>query len=173
LDQAAVWNTSRENRFYDRLDLARIGAFGHSGGANAVSILGHGDTRIKAGLFLDPGLIRVQDATGPAFLQFNAENADFMSRHPKEAADIERERLDFAKASKPGIQVTLVGSDHNSFTDMTVIKAFERIGDGNAFIDTTRAFLREFFGEYLLGKHSDINRKGSAKYPLAKVTVLP
>jgi hypothetical protein len=172
LDQVAFWDGQHGSRFYKRLDLDRVGAFGHSGGANAVSVVAHSDHRIKAGFFLDPGLLRVEDASGPAFIQFNAENADYMSRHPDEALAIGRERQDFARASKPGIQVTLSGSDHNSFTDLAVIKAFQRTGDGNAFLDTTRAFLREFFDEYLLGKRSDLIHKGSPKYPLAKVEVV-
>jgi hypothetical protein len=172
LDQVAFWDGQHGNRFYKRLDLDRVGAFGHSGGANAVSVVAHSDHRIKAGFFLDPGLLRVEDASGPAFIQFNAENADYKSRHPDEALAIGRERQDFARASKPGIQVTLSGSDHNSFTDLAVIKAFQRTGDGNAFLDTTRAFLREFFDEYLLGKRSDLIHKGSPKYPLAKVEVV-
>ena len=50
-----------------------------------------------------------------------------------------------------------------------MIPAFARPGDGKAFIDTTRAVLREFFGQSLLGKHSELLEKGSAKYPLLKI----
>ena len=81
------------------------------------------------------------------------------------------ERTGFFERSKPGIMVTLAGSDHNSFTDMAVVarRLFDRPGNGAMFIDTTRAFVREFFGEFLLGRHADLIRKGSAKYPAAKV----
>jgi hypothetical protein len=56
-----------------------------------------------------------------------------------------------------------------SFADMAVIEAFALPGDGKAFIDTTRAVVRGFFGQYLMGEHSDLIEKGSAKYPLAKI----
>ena len=75
----------------------------------------------------------------------------------------------YLKWSKPGTQVTLLGAAHMSFTDMAVIKAFELPGDGKAFIDSTRAVIGGFFGQYLLGEHSELIEKGSAKYPLAKV----
>ena len=65
--------------------------------------------------------------------------------------------------------MTLLGAEHLSFTDMAVLKAFGFPGDGKALIATTRAVLGEFFGQYLLGKHSELIDKGSAKYPLAKI----
>lgn len=37
-----------------------------------------------------------------------------------------QERNDFYRVSNPGILVTLSGTDHNSFTDMAVIKAIDR-----------------------------------------------
>jgi hypothetical protein len=52
---------------------------------------------------------------------------------------------------------------------MAVIKAFKLPGDGKGFIDTTRAVIGGFFGQYLLGEHSKLIEKGSAEYPLAKV----
>ena len=56
-----------------------------------------------------------------------------------------------------------------SFTDMAVIEAFALPGDGKAFIDSTRAVIGGFFGQYLLGEHSGLIEKGSPKYPLVKV----
>ena len=63
----------------------------------------------------------------------------------------------------------MLGAVHMSFTDMAVIKAFELPGDGKAFIDSTRAVLGGFFGQYLLGEHSELIEKGSPKHPLVKV----
>ena len=66
----------------------------------------------------------------------------------------------------------MLGAVHMSFTDMAVIEGFALPGDGKAFIATTRAVLAEYFGQYLLGKHSELIEKGSAKYPLAKIETL-
>jgi hypothetical protein len=171
IDQAAAWNAQPKSMFFGRLDMERVGVLGHSAGANAVAVLCSKDKRVRAGLVLDPGLLLPKDATGLPFLELNAENAAYIRRHPNDP-DITamiNERRGFFERSKPGIMVTLAGTDHNSFTDMAVIKAFDRPGDGAMFIDTTRAFVREFFGEFLLGRHADLIRKGSAKYPIAKV----
>jgi hypothetical protein len=67
------------------------------------------------------------------------------------------------------VHIKLLGAVHMSFTDMAVIKAFELPGDGRAFIDTTRAVISGFFGQDLLGEHSELIEKGSPEYPLAKV----
>jgi pimeloyl-ACP methyl ester carboxylesterase len=171
LDQAAGWNASRDSMFFGRLDLNRVGVFGHSGGANAAAIAAHQDKRLKALLVLDTGLLNAQNAIGPA-LAFTAENADYFRRHPDDYTAIIGERDAFLRKSKPGIAVTLKGADHNSFTDLSVIKALERPSDGQALIETVRAFLRDYFDEFLLSRHSDLIRRDSVKYPLAKVEVI-
>ena len=53
--------------------------------------------------------------------------------------------------------------------DWGVDTVFGLPGDGNAIIDTARAVIGEFFGQYLQGKPSELIEKGSAKYPLAKI----
>jgi Platelet-activating factor acetylhydrolase, isoform II len=171
LDLTTAWNASPASLFAGRIDEGRIGMFGHSASATAIGMLAHSDKRVKAGLLLDPGLLRQQDAAALPFLLLNAENADYIRQHPDDpnVAAMIKERDMWYQASMPGIRVTLAGADHNSFTDMAVIKAFDRPGDGAAFIATTRAFVREFFGEFLLGKHSDLIRAASPRYPIATV----
>jgi hypothetical protein len=76
----------------------------------------------------------------------------------------------FARKAKPGIQMKLVGGDHVNFGDLPLIMDFAHVaGDGKALNDTVRTVLREFFGQYLFGKHSELIEKGSAKYPLLKI----
>ena len=79
------------------------------------------------------------------------------------------EQSEFLRKAKPGIRITLLGAVHMSFTDMAVIKAFGIPGYGKVYIDASRAAIGEFFGQHLLGKHSELLEKGSAKYPLAKI----
>lgn len=172
LDQATAWSSNRDSIFFGRLDLDHVGVFGHSGGANAAAMATHKDKRIKSCLTLDAGVLRPEDATGFPMLAFNAENADYRRRNPDDYQAIMQERETFLRRSKPGIAVLLRGADHNSFTDLSVIKAFERSGNGEVFIATIRAFVREFFAEFLLGKPSQLIRKGSPKYRLAEVKVM-
>lgn len=169
LDQLGVWNTTRGHMFSDRLDLDQVGAFGHSAGGTAVSTIAPKDKRIKAIVLLDPGLVRPEDGQAIPTLILKSEDVDIARRFPGVAKEKAKTRNEFLRRAKPGIQMTLRGAVHLSFTDMAVLKAFELPGDGKAFIDTTRAVIGEFFGQYLLGKSSELIEKGSAKYPLAKI----
>ena len=166
LDQLAVWNTTKGHPFFGRLNLDLIGAFGHSFGASAVSIIAAYDKRLKAILLIDGGG-RPEDARAIPTLILNSGGADGARKVPDAQTAIVRDL--YLKWSKPGIHVTLLGAVHMSFTDMAVIKPFELPGDGNAFIDSTRAVIGGFFGQYLLGEHSELIEKGSSKHPLVKV----
>jgi hypothetical protein len=68
----------------------------------------------------------------------------------------------------------LIGGDHVNFGDLPLIMDFANArGDNKAFNDTVRTVLREFFGQSLLGKHSELIEKGSDKYPLLKIETQP
>jgi hypothetical protein len=121
---------------------------------------------LKAIVLIDGGG-RPEDARAIPALILRSGGADGARRVPGAEAAIAR--TVYLKWSKPGIQVTLLGAVHMSFTDMVVIKAFDLPGDGKAFIDSTRAVLGGFFGQYLLGEHSELIEKGSPAYPLVKV----
>ena len=144
-----------------------MGAFGHSAGGNAVAAIAAKEKRLKAIVLLDPGLVRPEDGPAIPTLILKSENADFKRKNPEVAKEKERTRAEFVRRAKPGVQITLLGAEHLSFTDLAVIKAFGLPGDGKAFIDTTRAVVGEFFGRHLLGKRSELIGKGSAKYSLA------
>lgn len=166
LDQLAVWNTTQKHLFFDRLNLDQLGAFGHSFGATAISIIAAYDKRLKAIVLIDGGG-RPEDARAIPALILSSGGADGARKAPAAETGIGRDV--YLKWSKPGIQATLLGAVHMSFTDMAVIKAFELPGDGQAFMDTTRAVIGGFFGQYLLGEYSELIEKGSAKYPLVRI----
>ena len=146
-----------------------IGAFGHSAGGNAVSNIAASDQRLRAIVLIDPG--RVTPADGPTIptLIFKSESVDFQRRNPEVAEEKAKTEGEYVRRARPGIRITLLGSQHLSFTDLAIIPAFAQPGDGPAFIATTRAVIGDFFGQYLLGKPSEVIAKGSAKYPLAKI----
>jgi predicted dienelactone hydrolase len=166
LDQLGVWNANRGHRFFGRLNLDSIGAFGHSFGASAVSIIAAYDKRLKAIVLIDGGG-RPEDARAIPALILNSGGADGARKVPGGETAVARNL--YLKWSKPGTRVTLLGAVHMSFTDMAAIKDFELPGDGKAFIDSTRAVLGGFFGQHLLGVHSELIEKGSPKYPRVKV----
>jgi dienelactone hydrolase len=166
LDQLQVWNATEGHQFCGRLDLDRIGAFGHSFGASAVSIIAAYEKRLKAIVLIDGGG-RPEDARAIPTLMLNSGGTDVARKVPDAGTVILRNL--YLRWSNPGIHVTLLGAAHMSFTDLAVIKAFGLPGDGKAFIDTTRAVLREFFSQHLLGEQSKLLERGSAKYPLLKI----
>ncbi len=162
LDQLAVWNKTEGHLLFGRLDLDRIGAFGHSAGGMIVSRIPRVDRRVKAVALLDPGLVRPEDAEAIPTLLLKSEHSD-------PGGGKERDRAEYVRRARPGLRATLLGAEHMSFTDLAVIPAFARPGDGKAFVGTTRAALRAFFGRFLLGKESELLEKGSAEYPLLRV----
>jgi hypothetical protein len=169
LDQLGAWNTTQGHLFFGRLDLDHIGAFGHSAGGNAVSAIAASDRRLKAIVLIDPGMVRPEDGAAIPILILKSEDVEFKRRRPDVVEEKKKTRDEYVGKAKPGMQITLLGAVHMSFTDMAVIKAFGLPGDGKAFIDTSRAVIGGFFGQYLLGEHCELIEKGSAKYPLAKI----
>src|SRR3954471_11409364 len=125
LDQLAVWNTTQGHLFFGRLNLDRIGAFGHSFGASALSIIAAYDKRLKAIVLIDGGG-RPEDARAIPALLLNSGGPDAAPKVPSAETAIARKV--YLQWSKPGIQITLLGAVHMSFTDMAVIKAFELPG---------------------------------------------
>lgn len=168
LDQLKVWNETEGHRFHGRVDLDRIGAFGHSAGGLIVARIPRLDQRLKAIVLLDPGYVRPEDGQAIPVLILKSDGKD--SPNAREKAKMETA---YAQRAKPGLQMKLVGSEHASFTDLAVIPGFSRPGDGNAFHETTRAVLRGFFGQYLSGEHSEVLVKGFEQYPLLKVEANP
>jgi len=120
-------------------------------------------------VLIDCGMVSPEDGRPIPTLILKSESADFNRRRPDVAADKAKTRDAYGRKAKPGIQITLLGSEHLSFTDMTLLKAFAFPSDGKAFIDTTRSVIGGFLGRYLMGQHSELIEKGSAQYPLAKI----
>jgi pimeloyl-ACP methyl ester carboxylesterase len=169
LDQLEVWNATPGHRFFGRLDLDHVGAFGHSAGGTAVVTIASDDKRVKAIALLDPGGTPPENGKAIPTLIFKSENPDLARRFPEMNKEATKARNEYLRKAKPAHLITLTGAVHLSFTDMGVLPAFSLPGDGKAFNETIRAVIREFFGQYLLGKHSELLEKGSDRYPLAKI----
>lgn len=166
LDQLSAWNTTPTHPLSRRLDLDRIGAFGHSFGASALSILAAYDKRLKAIVLIDGGG-RPEDARPIPALILNSTNANLAPKPPDPQADIVRNL--YLKWSNPGTHVSVRGAVHMSFTDMALIPPFHLPGDGNAFIASTRAVLTAFFAQSLSGTPSPLLESGSPAHPLLQI----
>ena len=158
LDQLATWN-AQHPQLRDRLDLQRIGVFGHSLGGAAAAGAARLDERIDAAINLDGGMFGAVSTEGSRvpFLLVNAEipvpsDAELkqagMTREQADAllASIVEIRTRVVTRSKVGRAQTLGGARHNTFmTDLlfltTAIPAEQRAPlVGN--VDPTIAFGR-------------------------------
>src|SRR5213075_1955683 len=97
---------------------------------NAVSMIAASDKRLKAIVLIDPGIVRPEDGAAIPTLILKSEGADFNRKNPGVAKEKARTRKEYLLKAKPGLQITLLGSVHRSFTDMAVLKAFAFPGDG-------------------------------------------
>ncbi|HEV2388638.1 MAG TPA: hypothetical protein VGS20_15440 [Candidatus Acidoferrales bacterium] len=167
-------------RFTGRLDMQRLGIFGHSfGGAQALQFC-HDDPRCKAGIDLDgaPYGSVVQEGLKQPFLfllsDHKGEMSDPASR--KILADIESiyDRLPNGR-----LFVTIRGANHFSFSDQMLLKSplvirlLRTAGfaplEGRRGLAITADYVHTFFDVYLKGAPSDLLTSISKRYPEVEV----
>jgi dienelactone hydrolase len=129
-DQLENLNTDPTGHFISRLDLARLGALGHSFGGNAALELCRTDERCRAAVNLDGALWSDVGRVGldrPA-LQVLAEHAEF-ARTGEDAAkagaapnvewfEAEKAITLVQQRAQPGYTVQISGASHVSFMDV-------------------------------------------------------
>jgi dienelactone hydrolase len=161
LDQLEKLNQDNRSQFKGRLDLTRVGAFGHSLGGAASLQAAKDDSRIGAAVDLDGRLFGTSADGGvpkPLLMITEFSNAVFNAA---------------ASTGKPGYHVILRGSKHFFSSDWgflpfssTQIKA-QRVGD----IDPVRAssitktYVEAFFDQYLKGIKTTLFDGPSQLYP--------
>lgn len=171
-----------DGRFRGRLDLERLGMFGHSfGGAQAAEFC-RKDARCKAGIDIDgrPFGKVVGEGLKRPFLFL-------MSDHHGEEKDAESQRImEQIQAiynslpAKGGALVTIQGTNHFSFSDQILLKNQMVIGtarffgvggntDGSRGLRITAAYVSTFFDRYLKGAPEGEWRKLQTEYPEATV----
>jgi dienelactone hydrolase len=170
LDQLAVinrgGNPDHEQRPLPRglrgsLDLDRTGMFGHSDGGSAAAHVMHLDSRVKAGVDMDGTLWTPQAVAGSggALLLFGEQAL---------AADEASSWDEFwARQRGPKLQLSLLGSEHATFTDFAplVPQAARILGEppswvtkligtinGPRAVTVERTYIRAWFDTYL-GRH--------------------
>ena len=170
LDQLAVinrgGNPDHERRPLPRglrgsLNLDRTGMFGHSDGGSTTAHVMHADSRVKAGVDLDGTLWTPQAVAGSggALLLFGEQAL---------AADEASSWDEFwARQRGPKLQLSLLGSEHATFTDFAplVPRAARILGEppgwvtgligtinGPRAVTVERTYIRAWFDKYL-GHH--------------------
>jgi dienelactone hydrolase len=184
LDQLAVinrgGNPDHDHRPLPRglrgaLDLDRIGMFGQSDGGSTTAHAMHADARIKAGVSLDGTLWTPQArgaGAGRPLLLFGEQDLDSFEAATWAA---------FWKEHRgPGLQLSLEGSKHATFTDFAALVpqaapilgkppswVIEGIGtiNGQRAVVVERAYIDAYFDRYLRHHDSPLLTGPSACYP--------
>ena len=122
LDELAVWNEEDGGDFNGRLDLSKVGVFGHStGGGATVEFCGR-DERCQAGVGLDAWVVPVSDEIVAAgleqpFLFLRADKWNFNDASDNHTIT---EKL-FADLTQTGYLATVKGAAHFDFTDIPLL----------------------------------------------------
>ena len=171
LDQLTVWNDEIGGDFYGRLDLSKIGVFGHStGGGAAVEFCGR-DARCQAGVGLDAWVVPVSDDIVTAglaqpFLFLRADLwgfDDFTENHTV------AETL-FADLNETGYLATINGANHYDFTDIPLFSPLtpqlnlSSDMDSDYTVEMMNAMTSAFFRQELQGAGDDLVM-GAMVYP--------
>jgi predicted dienelactone hydrolase len=122
LDELAAWNEADGGGFNGRLDLSKVGVFGHSTGGGATVTFCGQDARCGAGVGLDAWVVPVSDeivAAGLAqpFLFLRADKWNFEDNSENHAI---AEKL-HAEASETSYLATVDGANHYDFTDIPLL----------------------------------------------------
>ncbi len=147
-DTLELWQ-ERDPVFAGKLDLAHLGAFGHSfGGATSLEVC-RVDARCQAAADLDGGLygaLRHEPAVRPALLMTSAGSAD----NPEAMAGWGGL---LAHSDAPALWLELPNSSHLSFTDMELLSPLLPPPgfDPRAGLAQVTHDLRAFFDAYLRG----------------------
>lgn len=165
-DQLTAWNASDPgDRLTGRLDLERLGMFGHSYGGATSAEACFADARFKAGANFDGTLYSPARSTGG-----RAVNQPFLLQLSDSGPDQSID--DFFGKLEVGYQVTLSNTSHYYFSDLP-LEGQQLYGDsfgpGNYLrtLIVSRAYTLAFFKKHLLGEPQPLLDGPSPDFPEA------
>ncbi|MGW2419641.1 alpha/beta hydrolase family protein [Streptomyces sp. NPDC001709] len=157
------------------LDLAEVGMFGHSMGGTAAALVMDADHRISAGIDMDGNLTNFDGSLMP--VARHGLDRPFLLMGKDGKTDTGPGWQAF-RAHTPGWnrQLTLLGSEHGSFTDAEALvpqlhlRRCERIDDIGTIdpataIRTNEAYVAAYFDHWLRGRSGRLLEGPSPKYP--------
>jgi dienelactone hydrolase len=174
-------NSDAAGKFKGRLDLTRIGVFGHSfGGATAAQFC-HDDSRCQAGIDVDgrPFGSVIQDGLRQPFLFLMSDHSHESDPESRQImADIQSIYDHLPPDGR--LHVTIRGANHFLFSDdgallkshivMRTLRAFGVVGiDGRRQLAVTVYCIHSFFDAYLKGPSASRLEIASLLYPEIEV----
>ncbi|MDQ0175101.1 alpha/beta hydrolase family protein [Bacillus chungangensis] len=177
LDTLTEWNKKNSDSIFEgKLDLNRVGIFGHSyGGATTAETLAQ-DKRFKAGVSLEGGFwgsVAHAELQQPFMYMMSGKTAESFdpSATIKDKVFYEEFSADLEsvmdKSKNDTYYLTVDHFFHQSFTDLALISPsiFAKNIDPVHNIDITRSYVRAFFDQYLKGEHQTLLEGPSSKFP--------
>jgi dienelactone hydrolase len=169
------------SKFTGRLDLQRLGMFGHSfGGATALQFC-HDDPRCKAGIDIDgaPYGSVVQEGVKQPFLFILSDHSGELS-DPASKQILANIRSIDDRLSNGRSLITIRGAHHFSFSDQSLLKsqylmkAISSVGafgklDARRGLSITTTYVHTFFDVYLKGAPASELRNVSPQYPEVQI----
>lgn len=176
----ALNSADSSGRFQGRLDLEKLGMFGHSfGGATALEFC-HEDARCKAGIDMDGapyGSVVKEGLRQPFFFLVSDHRRDL--RDPANRQIQANMNSIYDGLPNGRLFIALRGASHFSFSDEIVVKSHILIGllhaagfgslDGRRGLGITADYVHTFFGVYLNGEAAEKLDAISGKYPEAEI----
>jgi len=150
-----------------RLDVDRIGVFGHSFGGSAAGQTCLVDKRCKAGVNMDGlqwGDLLDQPMTQP-FMVMNSDDP------VRARAETSINDLIYGRGNNPHYRVLIKGSKHGDYTDFTLTSPlFAKLGvmgpiDGKRMEVITSRYVLAFFDKYLKGIDEPLLKGRASEYP--------
>jgi dienelactone hydrolase len=170
IDSLSQMNSDSKNRFYGRLDLAKLGLFGQSFGGAAAAEACSADPRCKAAADIDGNLfgdVRKEQIKGP-FLYVLSDwilrppwlqrtlSSESVKRFQQQQAELAREIQETCKDSATCWKAHILGTRHFNFTDLAVLyspgmRMMGYLGpvDGAKGLAETSSCVRVFFDKML------------------------
>lgn len=177
LDQLEKLNIgSLDTRFAGRLDMEKVGLYGHSTGGGGIVQVCSTDARCKAGLAMDAWLEPVPDAilTKPLsqpFLFMRSERTDVWA--PGGGNDARLDTL-YRGASNDAYRMTILGTMHDDFTVVPILTPVNALLVERGPLPAERTlqivtdYILAFFNKYLKDEPSPLLNGASADYPEVK-----
>jgi predicted dienelactone hydrolase len=163
-------------RFTARLDLTRVGMFGHSFGGSTAAEACRTDSRVKAGLNMDGTFFG--DLTGEVRVPFLLMSSDGNEQDPTRARFFQQLRA-------TGYAAHLRGSGHIAFSDITLLlPLFQHFAPGTRPEDLAlgslegprmaslmNTYVRAFFDTHLRERPTPLLERASPEHPEVELTV--
>jgi pimeloyl-ACP methyl ester carboxylesterase len=182
LDRLAQLNTSDSSRkFTGRIDMTRVGVFGHSLGGAVAAQFCHEDSRCKAGIDIDgaPHGSVIQAGLTQPFMFLLSDHGDATDSASNEIRGDIQSIYDRIPPDRR-LRVAIRGAFHFVFSDdgallkssvvRGVLRAFGKLGvSGRRQLAITTYCVRSFFDAHLKGESSQLLKISSPLYPEIQV----